>query len=113
WVSMIAFVVVGLLLVRRGLRKGNHAKWLRANGEVCSAAVIDAQRTGAEVGDIPLFSLTLEVEGATGKYKASVIALLPPETVALAVGSRVRVLVSPRDPKDVWLDAVESWPTGT
>lgn len=108
WLSMIAFAVIGVLLVRRGLRKGSHAKWLRANGIPRSAEVIDAERTGAEIGDIPLFSLILQVETPTGKYRTSVVELLPPEKVELAIGSRVRVLVSPRDPKDVWLDDVET-----
>ncbi len=108
WALVIGLGLIGLPLIRRGLKKGNHAAWLRAKGQPRCALVVDAQRTGAEVGDIPLFSLTLEIESPGGSYRAHVIELLPPENVQLAIGSRVRVLVSPRDRNDVWLEGLES-----
>ena len=103
WLYVGGVFVVAIPLVVRGVRLGRHAAFLREHGLELVGRVTDANRTGIEIGDIPLFRLTLEIDGPSGPYTTTCDEVLPPEDVAAAIGSEVRVRANPSDPKEVIL----------
>ncbi len=104
WIAAGVMIPVGALLVRRGIRKGRHAAYLRLRGIPLEARIVDADRTGVEIGDIPVFRLVLEVSGPRGTYTAMVDEVLPPERVSAAIGSLVRVRAHPDQQDDVLIE---------
>ncbi len=104
WIASAVMILVGALLVRRGIHKGRHAAYLRSDGVALDARIVHADRTGVEVGDVPVFRLVLEVAGPNGKYTATVDEVLPPERVSSAIGSTVRVRAHPNHERDVLIE---------
>jgi hypothetical protein len=111
WCMAIVLTLIGFPLLLRGIRKGRNAAFLLKHGIERLATVTKASRTGQEIGLLPLFHLTLEVDDDSGTYIASVDEVLAPEDVSVAIGSTVRVLVHPDDRTQVVITEVLPWVT--
>jgi hypothetical protein len=100
----VLLLVIGLVLVVRARAKGKHAAWLRTNGVSLVARVVDAQRTGTLINDVPVYRFILQVNGPQGPYPASFDKLTPEHQVATLMGREVRVRANPQRLAEVILE---------
>lgn len=96
--------VIAVTVIARARVKGRRAAWLRTNGIPLRAYVTGAQRTGAEVNDIPVYRFGLRVQGPQGPYEASIRKLVPEHQVALLLGQEVQIRADPNDLQKVMLE---------
>ncbi len=111
WEGGIVPTVIGVILTSIGVTvalraraKGRRAAWLRANGLSLTARVVNAQRTGTTVNDVPLYRFALQVAGPRGPYAASFDKLVPEHQVAMILGQEVRVRADPANLGEVILE---------
>lgn len=108
--AIISFVIGGALAGFGGLAffgaraKAKRAAWLRTNGLSLPARIVNAERTGTEINDVPVYRFVLEVAGPRGPYRASFDKLAPEHEVARALGAEVRVRADPQKLEDVLLE---------
>jgi DNA-directed RNA polymerase subunit RPC12/RpoP len=63
-------VVIGVILFARARARGRRAGWLRANGLPLTAHILRAEPTGTIDNGVPVYRLTLRVEGPERPYEA-------------------------------------------
>ena len=97
-------LVLGVVLVVRGRAKGKRAAWLRMNGLSLPARIVNAERTGTMINDVPVYRFILQVQGPHGPYQASFNKLAPEHQVAMIMGREVRVRADPSKLAEVILE---------
>ena len=95
---------VAVLMVVRARAKAKHAAWLRTNGLSLTARIVNAERTGTLINDVPVYRFILHVAGPQGPYQASFDKLAPEHEVARVLGQEVRVRANPGQLDDVILE---------
>lgn len=99
-----ALFALGVVLTRAGRAAEKRAASILAEGEVRTARVVDAQRTGMAEGEVPIFCLTLELDGESGPYKTTTNRLIDSHDVARLLDQEVQVRVAPDNRLDVVID---------
>jgi hypothetical protein len=100
----VLLLVIGVVVVLRSRAKGKHAAWMRVNGIPLQARVVDAQRTGTMINDVPVYQFVLQVMGPHGPYASSFRKLVPEHQVAMLMGREVRVRANPGKLDEVILE---------
>lgn len=100
----VALTTVGIVIVIRARGKAKHAAWLRTHGLSLTARIVNVDRTGTEINDVPLYRFILQVAGPQGPYQASFNKLAPEHEVARVLGQEVRVRANPERLDDVVLE---------
>lgn len=100
----VALFWLGFVLARAGRASEKRAAFIRAEGVVRTARVVDAQRTGMSEGDVPIYCLNLELDGESGPYKATTNRLIEEHAVARLLEHEVQVRVAPDNRLDVIFD---------
>lgn len=94
-------------LLLGGLSARRRITFLRQRGIARRARVIQVEGTTSRVGPLPIYSLTLELMGRSGPYRAIVRKALHAPEASSIVGQSVNILASPSDATDVILDEIE------
>ncbi len=100
----LVMLAIGIALIVRGRAKGRHAAWLRVHGLSLSARVVNAQRTGTQINDVPVYRFVLQVAGPAGPYSATFDKLTPEHEVAMVMGRDVRVRANPAKLSEIILE---------
>ena len=100
----VLLLVVGVVVVLMARAKGKRAAWLRTNGLSLAARIVNAERTGTMINDVPVYRFILQVAGPNGPYPASFKKLTPEHEVAMAMGRDVRVRANPNKLDEVLLE---------
>ena len=100
----VVLLVVGVVVVLMARAKGKRAAWLRTNGLSLAARIVNAERTGTMINDVPVYRFILQVAGPNGPYPASFKKLTPEHEVAMAMGRDVRVRANPNKLDEVLLE---------
>jgi hypothetical protein len=90
----IGFAGVGLVLLVIGVRSGLRAlraRRIRATGIPLTARVMGVELTGTRYNHVPVYRLTLEVNGPCGRYTANMDKLVPEHEVGALIGAELRV----------------------
>lgn len=90
-----ALLAVGVLLTISGRAKQRKAAWIRSHGVALTARVVDAQHTGMAEGDVPIYRLSLELNGPDGPYTVTTNRIIPEHEVGLLLHKEVRVRAHP------------------
>ncbi len=90
-----AVLAAGVVVSLRARARGERAAWLRTSGLSLTARVVDAQRTGTSVNEVPVYRFVLQVAGPRGPYRATFDRLAPEHEVAKVMGQEVRVRAHP------------------
>jgi hypothetical protein len=97
-------LVVGVSLVLGARAKGKRAAWLRTNGLPLAARIVNAERTGTIINNVPVYRFILQVMGPHGPYAASFTKLAPEHQVAAVMGQDVRIRANPAKLDEVILE---------
>lgn len=100
----IFLLLLGALFTLLGVHKWKRVGFLTEHGKRLSGRVVKIEGTNARVGQIPIYSLTVELAGTSGPYQAQVQKTLHAHEAASIMGQELRVLVHPTNPTDLILD---------
>ena len=97
-------LVAGILVVVAARNRGRHAAWLRTNGLSLQGRIVNAERTGTDINDVPVYRFIVQVAGPHGPYAATFDKLAPEHQVAVAMGRDVRVRANPGNLREIILE---------
>ena len=102
-----AVFALGVVLTAAGRAQQRKSAFILTQGIPLIARVVDARRTGNEEGDVPMYSLSLEVDAPSGKYITTTNRFLAEHEVARLLDQEVRVRVHPDERGEVVIDDVQ------
>jgi hypothetical protein len=105
-VALVGAVVlaIGVPVTISGRATQKRTAWIQANGIARTARVLDAERTGMEEGDEPIYELRLELDGPGGTYTTTTRRIIPEHQLALLINKEVRVRVHPENRSEVVIE---------
>jgi hypothetical protein len=98
---LLVVAVVAIVFTRA---KAKRIAWLRTNGLSLSARIVNAERTGTMINNVPVYRFMLQVQGPHGPYASSFNKLAPEHQVAMLMGQQVRVRANPQQLTEVILE---------